>query len=146
MSDCLSDRRPELLDVLLALQDVTEWQTLGIYLGLRNAIITQIASHHDVSTHKWMMISKWLDDDTEASWEKLASALANMGKNVVAADIRRLHVSSATTQIAGETSTRTTDREEESQLRKLKLALVQNNKVWMVMIHKILSIIVDCVE
>ena len=134
MSDNLSDRRPELKDVLLALQDETEWQDLGIYLGLPDATIRQIASHHDVMGHKRMMISEWLKYDTEASWKKLASALAMMRKNVIAADIRRQHVSAATTQSIGETSTNTgtSDKDsEDKRLRKmLRLAIVQSKCVW----------------
>ena len=122
MSDNLSDSRPELKDVLLALQDVTEWQDIGIYLGLPDAKIQEIASHHDVMGHKRMMISEWLKYDTEASWEKLTSVLVMMKKNVIAADIRRQHVSAATAQKRpGETSTLTTDTEEETQLRKFSL-------------------------
>ena len=129
MSDNLSDRRPELKDVLLALQDVTEWQDLGIYLGLPDAKIQQIASHHDAMGHKRMMISEWLKYDTEASWEKLASVLTKMRKNVIAADIRCQYVSAATIQSIGETSTNTgtSDREEDKRLREiLRLAIVQS--------------------
>ena len=93
----LSDSRPELRDVLVALQDVTEWQDLGIYLGLPDATIRQIASHHDVMGHKRMMISEWLKYDTEASWKKLASTLTFMRKNIIADDIRRQYVPEATT-------------------------------------------------
>ena len=129
MSDNLSDRRPELKDILLALQDVTEWQDLGIYLGLPDATIRLIASHHDVMGHKRMMISEWLKYDTEASWEKLARVLTEMKKNVIAANIRKKYVPAATTEKQpGETSTLTSDTEEEIQLRKLTLAMVQNNK------------------
>ena len=95
----LSDSRPELRDVLVVLQDVTEWQDLGIYLGLPDATIRQIASHHDVMGHKRMMISEWLKYDTEASWTKLAWALTCMRKNVIADDIRRQYVPEATTSM-----------------------------------------------
>ena len=125
MSDNLSDSRPELKDILLALQDVSEWQDLGIYLGLPDVTIRQIASHHDVMGHKRMMISEWLKYDTEASWGKLINVLVMMRKNVIAADIRRHHVSAVTAQKRpGETSTLTTDTEEETRLRKLIFSLV----------------------
>jgi hypothetical protein len=39
-----------------------------------------------------MMVSKWLDYDPEASWDKLANALNAMGKNTIAANIRSKYV------------------------------------------------------
>jgi hypothetical protein len=44
-----------------------------------------------------MMLSKWLDYDPEASWDKLANALNAMGKNTIAANIRSKYVGAAAT-------------------------------------------------
>ena len=35
-----------------------------------------------------MLLSKWLDYDPEASWDKLDNALETMGKNAIAKNIR----------------------------------------------------------
>ena len=49
------------------------------------------------------MLSKWLDYDTEASWEKLANALNTMGKNALAANIRSKFMKAATMMVEAST-------------------------------------------
>ena len=39
-----------------------------------------------------MLLSKWLDYDPKASWDKLANALETMGKNAIAKNIRSKYV------------------------------------------------------
>ena len=74
--------RPNLQQVLTAVKDViTEWHELGIHLGLPEPNLKLIGSNPDVEGHLRMMVSKWLDYDPQASWNKLANALETMGKN-----------------------------------------------------------------
>ena len=100
MSDRPSDfRLPELKDVVIAVKDVAaEWYELGLQLGLPDATLASIAAHPDIEGRGRMMLSKWLQYDTKASWEKLATALNKIGKNVIAANIRREFVSSVEQQ------------------------------------------------
>ena len=94
MSDRPSDLNlPDLKDVVIAVKDVAEWRDLGLQLGLPDATLASIAMHPDIEGHRRTMLSKWLESDLEASWEKLADALDRIGKNVIAANIRRQFVS-----------------------------------------------------
>ena len=95
MSDRPSDLRlPELKDVVIAVKDVAvEWYDLGLQLGLPDATLASIATHPDIEARGRMMLSKWLQYDPKASWEKLAAALNKIGKNVIAANVRRQFVS-----------------------------------------------------
>ena len=96
----MSDR-PSIQHVLTAVKDVaTEWHDLGIYLGLAESMLKLIGSSPDIEGHLRMMVSKWLDYDPEASWDKLANALNIMGKNTIASNIRSKYVGAAATAIA----------------------------------------------
>ena len=89
MSDRARELKLELKDVVIAVKDVTEWYDLGLQLGLPDSTLALIARDPDVAGRLRMMLSKWLQFDTEASWEKLAAALAVIGKNVLAENVRR---------------------------------------------------------
>ena len=91
MSDRPSDLK--LQHLVIAVKDViTEWHDLGLHLGLPDSTLKLIGSSPDIEGHLRMMLSKWLDYDPEASWDKLANALNTMGKNVIAANIRSKYV------------------------------------------------------
>ena len=67
--------------------EVVDWHTLGIKLGLPDQKLKEIEinySAHGLGRQRNEMISSWLMYDTEASWDKLASALKKMGMHVVA--------------------------------------------------------------
>ena len=89
MSDRPSDIKLELKDIVLAVREVTEWHDLGLQLGLPEYVLKVIASHPNVEEHQRMMLSKWLESDPLASWEKLAAALFTIGKKVCAENVRR---------------------------------------------------------
>ena len=64
-----------------------DWHTLGIKLGLPDHKLREIEinySVHGLDRQRHEMISSWLNYDTEASWDKLASALKEMGMHVAA--------------------------------------------------------------
>lgn len=89
----MSDR-PKESEVLLALAAISEWQELGLHLGLDPPTLDRIAFQYTVpKLQLQMMITRWLESDVNASWLKLARALENMKKNVVASEIRRKFVS-----------------------------------------------------
>ena len=81
-------KKPELKDLLIALRDVVESHALGLQLGLPDATL-KLIDKHPVEDHLRMMLSEWLQFDTEASWEKLSRALGKIGKNAIAANIRQ---------------------------------------------------------
>ena len=70
------------------LKEVLDWYNLGTKLGLPNYQLGEI--WHDFTgtvRRRKEMISKWLAYDTEASWNKLARALEEMGMRVVAKEV-----------------------------------------------------------
>ena len=105
MSDCAEDIKFEIKNIIIALKDViAEWHDLGIHLGLPESILKLIGSSPDIEGHLRMMVSKWLDYDPEASWDKLANALNAMGKNTIAANIRSKYVGAVGSQTIPEDS------------------------------------------
>ena len=91
MSDRLSELELKLNNVVLAVSDVAEWFDLGLQLGLPSAtlrLITAEPNIKDIKSQRLAMLSEWLKYDTAASWEKLAAALATIGENVAAANVR----------------------------------------------------------
>ena len=93
MSDRTEDIKFEIKNIVIALKDmIAEWHDLGIHLGLPESILKLIGFSPDIEGLLRMMVSKWLDYDPEASWDKLANALNTMGKNTIAANIRSKYV------------------------------------------------------
>ena len=86
---------PELKDLVIALKDLVECHALGLQLGLPESKLALI-DKHPVENHLRMMLSEWLQFDTEASWEKLAAALNKIGKNAIADNVRREFLGSDT--------------------------------------------------
>ena len=77
------------------LTGVLDWHTLGIKLGIPDHSLAEIRinySAYGIDRQKQEMITKWLEYDTEASWDKLANALKEMGKHVAAARIWNIYV------------------------------------------------------
>ena len=77
------------------LMEVLDWHTLGIKLGIPVHSLTEIQinySAYGIGRQRQEMITKWLEYDTEASWDKLANALKEMGKHVAANKIWNVYV------------------------------------------------------
>ena len=75
--------------------EVLDWHTLGIKLGIPYHSLGEIQinySAYGIGRQRQEMITKWLNYDTEASWDKLANALEEMGKHVVATKIWNTYV------------------------------------------------------
>ena len=105
MSDRADDIKFEMKNIIVALKDaIAEWHDLGIHLSLPESILKLIGSSPDIEGHLRMMVSKWLDRDPEASWDKLANALNAMGKNTIAANIRSKYVGAVSSQMIPEDS------------------------------------------
>lgn len=74
-----------------ALQDVTDWETLGVQLGVNPSKIGEIARNHhyrDLHLCKMDLLVHWLQSDGAVSWERMASALDDMNVHNVAENIR----------------------------------------------------------
>ena len=91
MSDRLGELELKLNNVVLAVSNVAEWFALGLQLGLPSATLRLIAADpniKDIRSQRLAMLSEWLKYDSAASWEKLAAALASIGENVAADNVR----------------------------------------------------------
>ena len=87
MSDNAEDKRLELRNALTAVEDVADPNKiyeLGLQLGLSPATLDGIRADPDHNSHKRIMLQRWLQQDPEASWDKLASALVKIGYKVAA--------------------------------------------------------------
>ena len=82
----MSDR-PKLKDLVNAVRGVTDWYDLGLQLDLPVEILNAIRCEPDSSLRMTFMLSKWLDYDPAASWQKLADALTTMGQVVAAEEV-----------------------------------------------------------
>ena len=67
-------------NILNATKDV-KWYELGIQLDFKTSRLDVIADdhHHNAERSKIKLISEWLKNDPEASWNKLAAALRQVG-------------------------------------------------------------------
>ena len=55
---------------------VTEWDVLGIYLGLDESEITEIERDNQSNARRRIaMLAKWMEKDVDASWKKMTDAL-----------------------------------------------------------------------
>ena len=74
-----------------AVASVSDWSTLGLYLGLQPAVLTDIHTTHHVqglNTLKMVMFDKWLNKCPRASWDDVIEALTDMGENTAADQVK----------------------------------------------------------
>ena len=58
------------------LSKVSEWDVLGINLGLDESEIKEIeCGHQNITRRRIMMLGKWMKKNVDASWEKVIEAL-----------------------------------------------------------------------
>ena len=63
------------------LSPVVQWDVLGIYLGLEETEIQVIErDHQDTARRRIVMLKKWMEKDSNVSWEKVISALKSMSQ------------------------------------------------------------------
>ena len=105
ISNFAEDTKFKLKNIVTALRDVmTEWRWLGTQLDLPEHILKLVGSSQEVEDRLWMMVSKWLNYDPEASWDKLVNALKAMGKNAIATNIRSKYAGTVSSQTIPEDS------------------------------------------
>ena len=76
----ISGGRPALKDLLDHLGEVSEWETLGIKLGIKKYKLEEISSERKgkMTLCKMDMFDYWLRSNVHASWEKIVIALEQM--------------------------------------------------------------------
>ena len=70
-------------------KEVVESEMLALYLGINMKVIKKIQAECplDIDKAKLRLYTYWLDNDSEASWNKLTAALENLDKCVLAKSI-----------------------------------------------------------
>ena len=64
-----------------AIEDFIKWYKLGVQLDFKKSRLDVIKANHpnDVEAAKLELVSEWLNNDPDKSWDKLASALRHIG-------------------------------------------------------------------
>ena len=64
-----------------AIEDVVKWYKLGVQLDFKRGRLDIIKADHrnDADGAKLELVSEWLNNDPDKSWDKLASALRQIG-------------------------------------------------------------------
>ena len=67
--------------VFNAIKGVIQWYQLGVQLNVNSCRLDIIKANHpnDVEGAKMGLVTEWLNNDPDKSWDKLASALRQMG-------------------------------------------------------------------
>ena len=80
-------------DLTRALRSVTDWETLGIWLGVDKSKIDEIARRRGSDPHhcKMDLLAHWLDNTPDASWENIVTVLEEMDMQRVADEVRTSH-------------------------------------------------------
>lgn len=82
---------PTVKQLVKAVASVSDWRTLGLYLGLEQAVLTDIHTTHHVeglNTLKMVMFDKWLKKCPRASWDDLIEALTDIGEVTTADQVK----------------------------------------------------------
>ena len=87
---------PSVRDVVKALKtlSVEKTRNLVFHLGVPPNAMDDIEKEYSGDTRKQKFIEKWLDTDTNASWEKVVSALREIDMLVLAAEVQSEMLSS----------------------------------------------------
>ena len=80
-------------EVVKALKTLSDDKTkeLVFHLGIETYVLENIDSKYSAGGHKIPSIQAWLDQDIEASWEKIVSGLEHIGMNVLARQVATQH-------------------------------------------------------
>ena len=77
------------IELMKETKEVVELEMLAFYLGIKMEVIKRIQTECllDNEKAKLRLYAYWLDNDLEASWNKLTAALENLDKRVLAKTI-----------------------------------------------------------
>ena len=88
----LSEKSFFLIEVLEITRGKKYWMDLGCALNIPRNYLTDIkVKNFDDTTSNKMMLEKWIEEDENASWHKLESALVFIGDKDVASKIREIY-------------------------------------------------------
>ena len=83
------------------LSQVPQWDVLGTYLGLDESEIEVIErDHHGTARRRLVMLSKWMEKDVDASWEKVIDSLKSMSQIRLANLLKEKYCSSDSDPLA----------------------------------------------
>ena len=76
--------------ITIALKEVSKWHQLGIQLGLTPGLLNTIERNHphDAERCKTEVLTWWLQNAEERSWEKIAEALNKIEYKVLAEKLK----------------------------------------------------------
>lgn len=97
----VSNRVPTVKSLNSELRELLEWYQLGIQLEVEKHKLDMIYKQYHiegVSVMKIQMFEVWLKSDPEASWDKLVTALIEIGQDRIAQDLERIHLPSSSQQ------------------------------------------------
>ena len=82
----------ELKSITNELKEVSKWHQLGVQLGLTPGLLDTIESNYprDTERCKTEVLTWWLQNAEQRSWEKIAEALDKMEYKVLAEKLRRI--------------------------------------------------------
>ena len=93
----MSDRVQTVTHDLLVreLCKVTEWDVLGIYLGLDESEITEIERDHKRNARRRIaMFAKWMEKEASPCWERVIDSLESMSQIRLANQLKEKYCTS----------------------------------------------------
>lgn len=93
-----------------ALKSLTIEQTkeLVVHFGVTLSVTTDVEYQYGKSCPKMHLLQAWVERDTEASWEKIATRLKEIGKDVLAKDITTQYCPKLSTDASSADTTKST--------------------------------------
>ena len=89
---CLYSLPPCSGGMVTAVKSIEKWQELGYQLNINPEMLSKLFnSGQSGAKCRDEMVAYWEKHDNDASWEKLARALARMGENQLAEEIIKEH-------------------------------------------------------
>ena len=82
---------PELGDLVHELQEVNDWVTLGLYLGIKMSKLQEIEEDHpNLARRRIQMLQEWQNNVTP-TWSPVVQALVGIGKRRLAYELAQKH-------------------------------------------------------
>ena len=92
--------KPNLGDLVLELDEL-DWPTFAKFalrLGVKNHVLQQYQHQDIISERKRAVLQHWLNNDLEASWEKVVRCLEVVYMKVLADGLRKKYCTKATVE------------------------------------------------
>ena len=87
----MSHSVPELVELVSELQDVIDWRTFGLHLGIRMPKLESIKADYQTLTERRIeMLNEWQKNVTP-TWSAVVQALAAIEMRQLASDLAQKH-------------------------------------------------------